>query len=359
MFSLSLCMIVRDESGTIRRCLNSIKDIVDEIIIVDTGSLDNTKEICKEFTEKIYDFKWVDDFSKARNFSFSKSNCDYILWMDADEYFDEQNKIKLKNIKENLSDNIDGIRFKTNTCVCCNNNLMCLGCRIRIIKKQKNYKWVGFVHEYIQVCDNSKILDSPIYIIHDKKKHITDRNLLLYKKYIESGNKLSDRDLYYYGKELHFNKYYEDCILILNEYISKDINIDEIIESLCIIGKSYMHLNKLKTSREYYFKCFEYTTPNPDIMYNIAESFEIQKEFEKAIYWYEIILKLQNENFRTCLNLNHFNFNINLSLCVCNYELGFINKSYFHHIKCKELYPDNKCVISNDEIFNKLINREG
>ena len=42
-----------------------------------------------------------------------------------------------------------------------------------------------------------------------------------------------------------------------------------------------------------------------------------------------------------------------------NYELGFINKSYFHHIKCKELYPDNKCVISNDEIFNKLINREG
>ena len=52
MSSLSLCMIVRDESDTIRRCLNSIKDIVDEIIVVDTGSLDNTKEICKEYYKK-------------------------------------------------------------------------------------------------------------------------------------------------------------------------------------------------------------------------------------------------------------------------------------------------------------------
>lgn len=356
MFSLSLCMIVRDESSTIRRCLNSIKKIVDEIIIVDTGSEDNTKEIAKEFTNKIYDFKWIDDFSKARNYSFSKANCDYILWMDSDEYLDEENKIKLENLKENLRDDIDVIRLKTNALTCNNINLTCLGSRIRIVKRENNYNWVGFVHEYIQVSEHCEILDSDIYITHNKIKDLSNRNLLLYKKYIDSGNKLNHRDLYYYGKELYYNKYYEDCILILTKYISENICIESTVESLCKIGKSYMHLNELKKAREYYFKCFEYINPSPDIMYNIAESFEIQNEYEKAIYWYEMILKLQNENFCTCSNLNYFNFNINLSLCVCNYELGFINKSYFHHIKCKELAPDNPCVIRNDEIFNSLMN---
>ena len=85
MKEISLCMIVRDEEKVIARCLDSVKDIVDEIIVVDTGSIDNTKEIVAKYTKKIYDFEWVNDFSKARNFSFSKATKDYIMWLDADD----------------------------------------------------------------------------------------------------------------------------------------------------------------------------------------------------------------------------------------------------------------------------------
>ena len=72
MSSISLCMIVKDEEDVLRRCLSSVKKCVDEIIIVDTGSKDNTIKIATEFTDKIYNYKWCDDFSKARNFAFSK-----------------------------------------------------------------------------------------------------------------------------------------------------------------------------------------------------------------------------------------------------------------------------------------------
>ena len=72
MAKISLCMIVRDEEEVLERCLESIADCVDEIVIVDTGSVDRTKEIAQRFTDKIYDFQWVDDFSAARNFDFSK-----------------------------------------------------------------------------------------------------------------------------------------------------------------------------------------------------------------------------------------------------------------------------------------------
>ncbi len=82
---LSLCMIVRDEEDFLARCLTSAKDVVDEIIIVDTGSSDLTKEIAKEFSAQIHDFQWEDDFSAARNFGLGKARGEWILVLDADE----------------------------------------------------------------------------------------------------------------------------------------------------------------------------------------------------------------------------------------------------------------------------------
>lgn len=72
MISISLCMIVKNEEAVIARCLDSVKDLVDEMNIVDTGSTDNTKEIVKQYTNRIFDFKWIDNFAMTRNFHFSK-----------------------------------------------------------------------------------------------------------------------------------------------------------------------------------------------------------------------------------------------------------------------------------------------
>ncbi|MCK5492608.1 MAG: tetratricopeptide repeat protein, partial [Candidatus Omnitrophica bacterium] len=83
--TVSLCMIVKNEEKHLARCLNSVKSIVDEMIVVDTGSTDMTKDIAKVFGAKVYDFKWNDDFSEARNFSISKASGKWNLIMDADE----------------------------------------------------------------------------------------------------------------------------------------------------------------------------------------------------------------------------------------------------------------------------------
>ena len=89
MIQISLCMIVKDEEKVLERCLASVADLMDEIVVVDTGSTDKTKEIAKKYTDKIYDFKWVDDFSAARNFAFSHASKDYVLSMDADEVLED------------------------------------------------------------------------------------------------------------------------------------------------------------------------------------------------------------------------------------------------------------------------------
>ena len=97
-------MIAKDEEKWLERCLNSVKDVVDEIIIVDTGSADRTKDIARKFKAKIIDFKWVDDFSAARNESLKHATKDWILVMDADEVIEKKDLEKIKNEIKNADD---------------------------------------------------------------------------------------------------------------------------------------------------------------------------------------------------------------------------------------------------------------
>jgi len=83
--TLSACMIVKNEEKFLTQCLESIKDVMDEIIIVDTGSTDRTVEIARQYTDKVYFHPWNNDFSEARNVSLSYATCDWILQIDADE----------------------------------------------------------------------------------------------------------------------------------------------------------------------------------------------------------------------------------------------------------------------------------
>src|SRR5207253_10332123 len=80
---LSLCMIVKNEERFLRNCLESVKDIVDEMVIVDTGSTDSTPDIAREYGAKVIPHVWKDDFSEARNVSLDHAEGDWVLWLAA------------------------------------------------------------------------------------------------------------------------------------------------------------------------------------------------------------------------------------------------------------------------------------
>ena len=99
---LSLCMIVKNEEKELPLCVNSVKPALDEIVIVDTGSSDNTKEVARQLGARVFDFPWVDDFSAARNHSILRATGDYILWLDADDRVDEGEVEKIRLLKQNF-----------------------------------------------------------------------------------------------------------------------------------------------------------------------------------------------------------------------------------------------------------------
>jgi len=163
---LSLCLIVRDEEEEIFDFLNKLKDHVDEIIIVDTGSKDKTKKIAKKFG-KVYDFKWNDDFSKARNFSISKANFDWILILDPDEVVDEKDLVKIKEIIRKKD--ILGYRIIQETYY--NDKIISTRGICRLFRNDKRIKFVYPIHETVRnsIKEFGKIGKTGIVIKHYPK----------------------------------------------------------------------------------------------------------------------------------------------------------------------------------------------
>lgn len=166
MPKLSLSMIVKNEENYLRECLESIKDIADEIIIVDTGSTDKTLEIAEEYNSEVYHFNWINDFSAARNYALSKSTGDWILYLDADERLTQESLSELRRLIDGSKKT--GIKCLVNSKDSRNKNSQMMK-YIRLFKNDSNIKFCGKAHEQIEeslLRYNYNIIDSNIEIIH-------------------------------------------------------------------------------------------------------------------------------------------------------------------------------------------------
>src|SRR5439155_3787216 len=101
---VSLCMIVRNEEENLPACIKPVAEVVEDMVIVDTGSTDRTKELAAQLGARVFDFPWVDSFAAARNESLKHAKGKWIFWMDADDRIDAANRDKLAALFASLKD---------------------------------------------------------------------------------------------------------------------------------------------------------------------------------------------------------------------------------------------------------------
>ncbi|MBJ8026149.1 glycosyltransferase family 2 protein, partial [Bacillus cereus] len=181
MITISLCMIVKNEEICLEKCLQSIKGIPDEIIIVDTGSTDKTKEIACKWTPHVLDFEWKDDFAAARNFAFQQATKDYIFWLDADDILLPENREKLVALKQSLEISIDAVSMVYHTLLDKDDNVITSTNRLRLLKRDRNFKWMGIVHEDVKITGVYRCYHSDIVVTHTKRAGLSNRNLAIYE----------------------------------------------------------------------------------------------------------------------------------------------------------------------------------
>ena len=353
MITISLCMIVKNEEDALARCLNCVVPIVDEIIIVDTGSTDNTKEIARKFTEKIFDFEWIDDFSAARNFAYSKATMDYILWLDADDILLTEDISKLQKLKEQLDPNIDVVMMYYDTAFDDHGHATFSYYRERLSKRSLNFKWHEPVHEYLKISGN--IINSDIHITHAKeKKQITSRNLHIYQQILAKGQNLSPRGTYYYARELKDNEKYEEAIYMFQEFLDSELGwVEDNITACSELAKCYQATMKPKKALESMLRSFYYDTPRGELCCQIGYFFKFQNKYRQAIYWFETALTLEKPKDSWGFHQeDYWNYIPCVECVVCYDKLGDYKKAEQYNDKAALYKPDSSAVILNKKYFD-------
>jgi glycosyltransferase involved in cell wall biosynthesis len=354
--SISLCMIVRNEEETIARCLDSVKGITDEIVIIDTGSTDRTKEIALQYTDRIINFVWIDDFAAARNFAFSQATKDYILWLDADDVIADLDREKFLKLKENLDPSIDVINMPYLLAFDQSGVATFSLRRNRLVKRSKNFRWIGAVHEYLEVYGS--VLNSDICVTHKGiERDDSDRNLKIYEKRKAKGESFSPRDLFYYANELFDHQFYQRAIKVYREFLTTRKGwVEDNLSACGKLAECFQKLGQKDKELECLLKSFEYATPRAEFCCRLGFYFLGSQQYEQGAFWYKLATKLEKPlnswgpRIEACWTwLPH------LQLCVCYDRLGKHELAYEHNEIAGKYRPDNPQVLFNKKYLEGVL----
>nr|WP_276563009.1 glycosyltransferase family 2 protein [Paenibacillus anseongense] len=349
-----MCLIVKNEENALPICLHSVRGIADEIIIVDTGSTDSTKEIAARYTDRIYDFAWVDDFAAARNFAFSQATKQYILWLDADDTLTEKDRLLFLELIRTLEPLVDRVSMNYNLSFDENQNVTYSLRRNRLVRRDCQFQWIGAVHEYLEA--SGSVLHSEIAVTHRKDKLHTDRNLQIYRKKLAGGETLSLRDQFYYANECREHGHYEEAVTYYEDFLqSPDGWLEDKIAASLHLATCYSHLGKRDEQLMALFKSFEFDTPRADCCCRIGSIFLEEQDYLHAIYWYESAAQLSKpKESMGFMDHSSWTWLPHVQLCLCYDRIGNLDKAKFHHDISYSYNPKHPSVIHNQRYFEQI-----
>ncbi len=335
LVKISACVITKNEEKNIVRCINSYKDIVDEIILVDTGSTDNTVEIAKSLGAKIYNYEWCNDFSAAKNFAISKAEGDWIIFLDADEFFAEGHCYNVKKYITLLHGD------KKYDAICCrmanieeNDEIKNYVVQIRIFRNHPDIKYINSIHENLRKSSGQL-----------KAFFVDKEDILIYHTGYSAGVGITKAErnlkLLLESKEKgyfppHFNGYMSDCYFILKDWDNAIIYAQECINGgVSFFGyniKPYINIIESMIQRgddteliierlEEFIKEF---SDNPTFYVFMGDALYKLKRYTEAFEFYKKAVKL---------NKSYNGIEINLAL----------NKRYYLYYRMGYI-----CYLSND-----------
>lgn len=364
MITISACLIMKNESKSneffpdktnIDVCLGSLKKFCDEIIVIDTGSTDNSINNAKQYTDKVYEYiqEGSFDFSKARNKSFSMANCDYILWTDMDDYYSEENINKILKLKQESSGEFDYYSwyydYRHNGNVCTYSFI-----RDRLVRNNNTFFWRYSIHEELVCNGRGKTFDN-ITTIHTSNHDNGKKYVDMFKK-LEKERELYPREMYYYGGELFVLGEIDECIRVLEQFETKNYSGSyENKRTQDYLGRCYQYKKDFVKAKEHFLRYGAYENFNRAAVYNIADCCFDAGEYKQAIFYYSIVVNAEftNDNL-TKINDNKLIIDSCIQLCVCYYKIKDLQKSIYYNNLALKLDPKNTSANSNAEFFKKF-----
>ncbi|MBI5416516.1 glycosyltransferase [Candidatus Poribacteria bacterium] len=340
--TISLCMIVKNEEKLMENCLKSVAGLVDEIIIVDTGSTDRTVELCKKYTDKIFFAKWENDFSKPRNLSIEKAACDWIFLLDADEVVSPIDHDKIKKLVQDKKAIAYYVATRNYSNFCAmvgwqpndkkySESMQYKGwvisTKVRLFKNHMGLFFKGEVHEMIDYelkRRNLPILQTDVPIHHYGKSLEKDRTEEKQKKYLEiSIEKIKKHpDDYKVNFELGIQYREIKDMEMAEKYLRKALELKpNFILAYSELGIVLGLTGRMKESIEIFSRGIAINPNCADLYNNLGFAYEAVNNILKAEECYSKALKITPESEAIKKNMNNVlqkknNRHESISLCM-------------------------------------------
>ena len=355
MVTVSLCMIVKNEEDVLARCLESASELVDEIIIVDTGSTDRTREIAKRFTDRIYDFTWVNDFAAARNYAFSLAEKDYCMWLDADDVILETDQAAFQRLKETLDPAVCVVMAQYHTGFDEKGNVTFSYFRERLIKNHAGMRWEGAVHEAIAPV--GQVIYSDFAVTHHKlHPSDPDRNLRIYEAQLAQGVELEPRQQFYYGRELYYHQRNEEAVRVFERFLDEGRGwVENSIDACCHCAYCYERMGRPDQALQSLLRSFAYDRPRAEVCCELGRWFFQREEMSLAAYWYSLALTCPRDDSRGgFVSPDCYGYLPCIQLCVCYSRLGDLERAERMNELAASFKPDAVPVLHNRAFFQSL-----
>lgn len=348
--TISLCMIVKNEEAVIGRCLDTVRDIADEILLVDTGSTDQTVDIAKKYTNSIYHFPWRDDFSAARNFAFSKAKMDYQMWLDADDVIEPGDREKFLQLKRHMPD-ADIIMMPYHTAFDQNGHPVFTCYRERLMRRSCGFRWVGAVHEAIVPA--GKVVYSDIAVCHRKEQvNEPGRNLRILENQLQRDGTLEPRMRFYLGRELHDAGRDEEAAVQLETFLREpDAWVENRIDACLTLSACYRTLGQTERILPALLQSLEWDTPRAEICCAAGAYFYESQQLAQAIFWYDLATQCTRRDTGGFSSPDCYDYLPYMQLCVCYDRMGNIPMAEICNEKAAACKPDDPAVAYNRAYF--------
>ena len=353
--TLSVCMIVRDEAPVLERCLDSLRAVWDELIVLDTGSTDETPEIARRYTDKVFFMPWEDDFAAARNRAFSYATGDWILSIDADEYLSPQSVAAMLELKQTLTDQVDYVRVGFRFSGQGERGEMM---REKLVRRARKPMWKGRVCEYLDIAPDWRGLTRrDITIIHDKLR-VNDpgRNLRILQALRASGD-TSPRTLYALCMALNTAERYSDIPEVYAQLMATRES-GYLYECL----ESYLHalkqLGRMEERLPALSLLLEIAQPTAYLCCQMGQWFLDHGKAQTAAGWYTLALHTPCREPETLSQHPGYDSWVpHLRLCRCYAALGNFTAAWEHNEKAAGSLPDSRIIEQNRRVLRKHLTR--
>ncbi len=360
MITVSLCMIVKNEERHLARCLESVRDLADEIVIVDTGSTDGTKEIAGRYTDRVYDFPWRDDFAAARNAAFDKGTMEYLMWLDADDVLEEPDRQRFAALKRELSPDVDVVMMRYHTAFDERGEPTFTYFRERLIRREAGLRWEGAVHE--SIAATGKVAWWEAAVSHRKDGlGDPDRNLRIYEGLLKAGKVLSPREQFYYARELTYHGRDEEAAEWLSRFLDEGRGwIENVLQACRDLAGCLERLQREEEAFAALTRALRYGPPRAELCCELGRFFFRHEEWASAAYWYQRALDCPGEEPAGAFVQPECRGYIPLmQLCVCSYRLGDLRGAVGYNERAGRLKPESAAFRSNQAFFRAQTNAAG